>query len=300
MKYGQLYDKADLGPSFEATIRVLVEKGQYDLSTSNFIGFASPDGNDKYMGPTSLFRWLQSQLLTPLTDLDHDFERSMEVILLYCDQAWDNCAEIVQEMLPNGRPDQRMSSYQGSNRRTILSILTATWTYRGFWNQREEFERFEGLIRDCIVAGANLHVVFEEEGIITSLVLQLIRHALEYSKYRPSVSDLRVLKYFLKPWLRLLSECQISLVSFWEEEIELYYSGQVSWLLRSMYSGEFDFQILRIDYGDIPEDFDVVFEDSYITNDLLVPFWGSVEGNIWEDSRRVSEMPGSWDSDSNS
>lgn len=285
-----------LDTDFGATVRVLVEIGEYDLSFSNKIGGFNLA--QLYCGPTALFRWLQQQSITPFFDFDHDFERSMEAIMQ--PNRRPHRGQLIKEVLPNSHLGPRVFNYQNLSGETFLFYLTISWIETIGKCQKETFET---LIKAAVTGGADLHALRESRDYGTGYMIRgnIFLWLVNFTFMGSGTTYHRITRC-VRSWLHILLGCGVSLLTFWEEEFRLYNSGTVSWTfeyeVRTSYYKpdyrDYDMQILNISYGERAEDFDVIFEDAYVSGNFLPYFWEFTERGE-QGEHQALKMPGSWE-----
>ena len=281
---------------YNETVRCLMETGKCDPSDKDAL---SRDVYTLFNGPSGTFSWLRKQGQTPLLDFCHSTDESMRILMGRARRIWPDTIRILRDMLPEGSLDCQIARYKNEMGETLLFVLARCWAVLNATQQTNKCNalgEWEAMIGELIRLGADLHALYktaygEHRTPLQAIMLIL---ATRRSSCSASNSHPRRFRLIIRQWLELLSNARVDLEAYGLCEADLLASGKVSWTFPHSYEKcNFacgDMQIIDLSFGKNPRDFQIVWEDLYVSGGILMDFWHEVEVG----HNDTPSMPGSW------
>jgi hypothetical protein len=303
---------------YEQTVKLLTIYGKHDiLSTDKF----DLTVMDYYQSSVELYQWLKQQ--------DYSFQtRSLDDvvnIVLARSHTYTpsgNDALLLHLLIPSGYISELTGPLGSDHISKICGILRnrAMGLSINYWSFHQRKSRSElSIFKNMDDILVELVALCPDE-FTKSLEGDAKRLRLRTSMMLGFLLEIpyNALKWILKNLLHILSEAGVDIVEYGRIETEYYEDPDLRtfidvriWDWRSRTCDYQSFELLEIKFGASPSDFDIKFEDLYITTELMVPFWILVEGSEddfdWDwtfqitrrnlDSGNDLPVPGAWPED---
>jgi len=317
------HSKKQTKQDFRDTLEVLISHGHADLSSTDIFNMTV---FDYFYGPIPVFKWLKKQeeyLFQNLTlkDVYDCILNRYEFISLH-----RNYVKLLRVLIPQGLISS-LAGQAGPDHVEKTSQIIMKWVYYQVYAQSEtdDANDFDDLVMELFAIKPDLFSKKSTQPAPTRFSRFHLWPITIYSllKYLLSL-PYRDMKQIVKRLLHIFEKAGVDLVEY--EEIGSEYCTQ-KWPTRTWVVWEYDivgynyfcsFKLLDLKFGATPRELKITFEELYVSTELLVPFWISVEGYeeydwnwhfdgcnnrfnnynySFDDKEEDKVMPGSWPED---